>query len=96
MTDDRESPLPAGSRARGLERLPIRTRESAMTLSAWCLSVSADEGDGSIARLEGAASAPLFRGQGIFLGWDQARLAAAWEALVPRDDSPAFETQQLG
>lgn len=96
MADDRASLLPAGSRARGLERLPIRTRESAMTLSAWCLSISADEGEGSIARLEGAASAPRFRGQGIVLGWDQARVAEASEALVPREDSPAFETQQLG
>ncbi|MDQ2979759.1 MAG: hypothetical protein M3R62_11110 [Acidobacteriota bacterium] len=96
MTDDGVLDGLTDPRVLGLERHPIRTRESGVTLSAWRLSVRAEEGEGSILRLESPAAEPLLRGDGLFLGWDQPRLRAAYEALEPRDDSPPFETQQLG
>lgn len=96
MTEDRIIEGLTNPHLLALERVPVRIRESGVTLAAWRLSVSSEEGQGSIARLEPRAAESAFRGDGIFLGWDQARLRSAYEALQPRDDSPAFETQQLG
>lgn len=96
MTDDRTPDGLTDPRVLALDRLPIRTRESGVTLAAWRLSVRAEEGEGSIARLESETGEPVFRGDGLFLGWSQARLRCAYDALKPRDDSPPFETLQLG
>ena len=82
-------------RALSLERFPIRTRESASTLSGWRLSVASVQGEGSIVLVDGGGG-PLFRGDGVFLGWAQERLAAAYEALRPKPEAESFETQQLG
>jgi len=96
MTDGRSFEGLTDARALTLDRLPIRTRESGVTLAAWRLSVRAEEGEGSIARIEPEAGDAVFRGDGLFLGWDQARLRGAYDALKPRDESPPFETLQLG
>ncbi len=96
MTDDRVLDGLTDARVLALDRLPIRMRESGVTLAAWRLHVRAEEGEGSIVRLEFEAGEPVFRGDGLFLGWSQARLRAACDVLSPRDDSPPFETQQLG
>lgn len=78
-------------------RVPIRSREDAVTLSAWRLFLLADEGEGMITRIDSAdASPPLYRGDGVCLGWAQERLATAYAALLPRDDAPALEFMQLG
>ena len=86
------------TRPRGLRlaRAPIRRRELAVTLSAWRLFVLADEGEGMITRIESGDAPPLFRGEGVCLGWPQERLAAAYAALLPRDDTPPPEFMQLG
>lgn len=77
------------------ERRPIRTRESGVTLSAWCLPVSCLEGEGAIVLLESAGQTH-YRGDGVFLGWAQSRLEAAYRALVPapEEERPIFG--QLG
>ena len=69
-----------------------------MTLSAWRLEVAGEEGAGSITVVEVPGSPAMFRGDGVCLGWSGERLAAAYEALVPRDDTSAavLETPQLG
>ena len=67
-----------------------------MTLSAWKLSVTSDEGDGAITLAELSSGQLLYRGDGVCLGWPQDRLAAAYEALVPRDQAAAPEMPQLG
>jgi len=92
-----EAPDLGLTRPRGLRllRTPIRSRELAVTLSAWRLFVLADEGEGTITRIE-TGNAPLFRGEGVCLGWTQERLAAAYDALRPRDDAPNPEVMQLG
>lgn len=82
-------------RGLALERVPIRTRELPVTLSAWRLSAEAAEGAGSIARVE-SGDTVFYRGDGIFLGWPQDRLAEIYAAIRPADDAPPFETQQLG
>lgn len=93
-----EAPDLGLTRPRGLrlERAPIRSREVAVTLSAWRLFVLADEGEGMITRIESGDAPPLFRGEGVCLGWPQERLAAAYAALLPRDDTPPPEFMQLG
>jgi hypothetical protein len=78
-----------------LERVPIRTRESGVTLSAWKLGVSAPEGAGTMVRVETAA-ASFYRGDGWFLGWTQEALATAWTQLLPPPPSETFELPQLG
>ena len=94
---------PAGSvpgvtnaRTPSLDRFPIRTRESAVTLSAWRLSVACDEGEGAIVRVDSSAEERFYRGEGIFLGWSEERLASAYEVLRPVPEEPTFETAQLG
>lgn len=79
-----------------LERVAIRLRESGSTLSAWRLSARAREGAGSVVRVE-TAGGPLFRGEGVFLGWTQDALAGAWAELVPAPSgSDALDGPQLG
>lgn len=96
--DTAVDPVPGLTEPRtlSLERVPVRTRESASTLSAWRLSVAAAQGEGSIFLVDGPAGAPLFRGDGVFLGWAQERLAAAYEELRPKPSEERFETPQLG
>jgi hypothetical protein len=66
-----------------------------VTLSAWRLEVSAVEGRGGIVRLDAQGGA-VFRGDGLFLGWDQPRLAEAYRQLLPPTEVDTFQTQQLG
>jgi hypothetical protein len=82
--------------AEPLERHPIRTREGATTRSAWRLAVSSAEGAGAIVFVESAPDASFYRGEGVFLGWDQERLAAAYRALLPEPAGADPEMAQLG
>lgn len=78
---------------RSLERVPIRTRESGVTEAAWRMEIDSDEGSGTITLI----TESLLRGDGIFLGWPQERLAETYNALnAPPEDEPKFELQQLG
>ena len=77
-------------------RVPIRNREVAVILSAWRLFLLADEGEGMITRMDSADAPPLYRGDGVCLGWPQERLATAYAALLPGDDAPPSEFMQLG
>jgi hypothetical protein len=67
-----------------------------MTLSAWRLRVESDRGPGEIVVVEAAGREPVYRGEGILLGWPQDRLAAAYAALRPVSDEPEVETLQMG
>ena len=76
-----------------MERVPVRTRESNVTRSAWRMEVQCDEGAGAITLLDDN----VYRGDGLFLGWPQEELAAAWnEAQKKPDEEPPFELMQLG
>jgi hypothetical protein len=90
--------VPGLTNARGLslDRMPIRTREGDVTLSGWRLSAGSDQGEGAIVLVEGGAGEIRYRGEGVFLGWTAEQLRGAYEALRPRSDESAFETQQLG
>jgi hypothetical protein len=98
MTETGDAGVPGltNPRGLGLERFPIRAREQSMTLAAWRLSAAAEEGDGTITLVELPSGEILRRGDGIFLGWTQERLARAYDALVPRDETPPPEMLQLG
>jgi hypothetical protein len=98
MTEPAEASVPGLTNPRGvgLERFPIRAREQLMTLSAWRLSAAAEEGEGTITLVELPSGEILRRGDGIFLGWTQERLARAYDTLAPRDDTAAPEMIQLG
>jgi hypothetical protein len=79
-----------------IERFPVRTREGALTRSAWRLAIDCAEGPGAIVLVEAAPENSLLRGEGVFLGWPQERLREAYQALLPRSDTPDFELNQLG
>lgn len=82
-----------------LERLEIRTRGTAHTLSAWALRVETPRGSGSIVRAEPTPEDKFWRGEGVFLGWAPDRLAAAWDALRAVEagtPEPAPDFPQLG
>ena len=91
-----EFPDLPGARGVALERIPVRTREAGVTLSAWRLRVESDRGAGEIVVVEGAGQEPLYRGEGILLGWPQDRLSAAYRALRPSSDEPQLEIPQMG
>lgn len=95
---DPATTLPGLTNARAvlLDRVPIRTRESGVTLAGWQLSVESDQGKGAILLVEAGPGDARYRGEGIFLGWTAELLRGAYEALRPGTDEPAFETQQLG
>lgn len=79
-----------------IERVPARERAATYTAAAWSIAVNADEGAGSIVRLEAADGSVHFRGMDHFLGWSQEEMAAAWEQLARSDAPPEPELQQLG
>ena len=85
-----------GSLGKPRERVPIRTRGSGATLSAWRLEVACDQGQGVIVVAEVSPEESYYRGEGLFLGWPQDKLAAVHEALLPPSDEPPFEVPQLG
>ena len=72
----------------------IRVREAAVTLSAWRIDVDAPRGPGWIVLAEHSAS--WYRGDGVFLGWSQQRLEAAWRALLPPPQKEELDFPQLG
>ncbi len=78
-----------------LERVPIRLRESTVTLSAWRMAVSAPEGAGTLVRVE-TSGGTLFRGEGWFLGWSQEAMSSAWTELLPPPPVEVMELPQLG
>ncbi len=97
-TADVADPVPGvtNARALSLDRFLIRTRESAVTLSAWRLSVACDEGEGAIVRIDAPAGEVFHRGEGVFLGWPEQRLTSAYDALRPVPEESGFELQQMG
>jgi hypothetical protein len=81
----------------GLERSPIRMRESLVTRSAWRLAATSVEGEGTISLIEISPTVSLYRGDGVFLGWSSERLQAAYRTLLPRtEDSSESDFPQLG
>ena len=76
--------------------MPVRQRLGMVTLSAWRLLVASDEGPGTIVLIDGGENDRFFRGDGVFLGWSLADLAAAWKALLPRSEKTEEPSPQLG
>jgi hypothetical protein len=82
--------------AEPLARHPIRTREGATTRSAWRLAATSAQGPGAIVLVEVSSAESFYRGEGVFLGWEQERLAEAWRALLPEPVGADPEMAQLG
>ena len=91
-------PVPGLTNSRGLslERFLIRTRSSLSTQSGWRLLVESDQGGGAIVFVEISETETFYRGEGVFLGWPQDRLASAFGALRPVPEDDGFESLQLG
>jgi hypothetical protein len=79
-----------------LERVPIRERGASLTRSAWRVAVTAEEGTGTIVRLEASDGAVHFRGDGLFLGWAAEEMGAAWDLFARSDAAPEADLPQLG
>jgi len=94
--DEEVVPGLANPRALSLERFAIRIRASSSTQSGWRLRVASEQGEGAIVFVEVAPEQTFYRGDGVFLGWPQDRLAAAYAALLPKPESDGFEMQQMG
>ena len=91
-----ESSVPPDVTGVELARSAIRTRERGVTLSAWRMVVHTAQGDGSITLVDGADGATFRRGEGLFLGWDQPRLAAAYAQLLPQGGRREPDPGQFG
>ncbi len=72
------------------ERIPIRTRESAVTLSAW--RVQFERGAVVLVEINGR---PIYRGEGALLGLSQERLGEIWQSSLPQV-APEPENPPLG
>jgi hypothetical protein len=79
-----------------LERFPVRTRDNALTCSSWRLLIETDKGPGAIVLIEYSPETSFYRGEGVFLGWSQERMAAAYKAFVPDPEPDNSEIPQLG
>jgi hypothetical protein len=79
-----------------LERVPVRERGASLTRSAWRIAVTANEGTGTIVRLEASDGAVHFRGDGLFLGWGADEMGSAWDVLARSDAPSEPELMQLG
>ena len=77
---------------RSLERVAARTRDNAITQSAWRASVDSSRGSGSITLIDTG----FYRGDGIFLGLAQEELMAEYARLNPPSNEPAVDFPQLG
>ena len=77
---------------RSLERTPIRTRASAVTTSAWRMTIDTRDGRGTITLVDSTA----LRGDGACLGWSQETLRETYQKLATQDDSPQPDLQQWG
>jgi len=75
-------------------RVHIRVREATVTLSAWRIDAASPRGQGWIVLAE--HNAAWYRGDGVFLGWAQPRLEAAWRALLPPPEKENLDIPQLG
>lgn len=82
-------------RASEPERVVLRMRGSTVTVSGWRISVEAPRGPGSIVLAESGGQ-KFYRGEGVFLGWTQERLEAAYRALLPPSQGPGDDHMQLG
>jgi len=82
-------------RAQPPERYPLRVRGATNTLSGWRIAIEAPRGPGSIALAEHGAET-FYRGDGVFIGWSQDRLQAAYRALLPAPQAPELDFPQLG
>jgi hypothetical protein len=96
MNDEELVPGLTNPRVVALDRFLIRLRDGSATQSAWRLSVESDEGQGAIILVEASPEETFCRGEGVFLGWPQERLASAYRALLPKPEADGFQMQQLG
>jgi hypothetical protein len=69
-------------RASEPDRVMLRMRGAAVTVSGWRIGVEAPRGPGGVVLAE-HGSQRFYRGEGVFLGWPQDRLEAAYRALLP-------------
>ena len=74
------------------ERIPVRTRESNATLSAWRVELSAPRG--AIVLVE-IGDRSFYRGEGTLLGSTQDKLAHLWRESLPPPE-PSEDIPQLG
>src|SRR5947207_386361 len=79
-----------------LARVAVRRRESDVTSSAWRLQVTSDQGAGSIVLVDVSVDRSCFRGDGIFLGWSEARMAEIYADLTRAAGGSDLELLQLG
>lgn len=77
---------------RSLERMPIRTRASSVTTSAWRMTIDTRDGRGTITLVDSTT----YRGDGACLGWSQETLRETYQKLAIQDDSPPPDLQQWG
>lgn len=73
-----------------MERVPVRTRESRVTLSAWRAQL-----EGGAIVLVDVAGRSVYRGEGVFLGATQEQLAQRWQAAIPKTE-PEPDNPPLG
>jgi hypothetical protein len=78
------------------ERVPIRTRESGVTHSAWRMQIASGSIGGTITLIDFTGGAAFYRGAGLCLGWTQEQLAETYQRLIAPDDERPFEVMQLG
>jgi len=76
----------------GRERIPVRTRESTVTLSAWRVELTAPRGAIVLVEIGGRT---VYRGEGGLLGSPQDKLANLWREALPPPE-PAADMPQLG
>ncbi len=78
------------------ERVSIRTRANDLPLPAWSVQVASEQGWGTLLHLRIPRQGIYYRGDGVFLGWSQERLAAAYQTLNPKPPQAAVAYAPVG
>src|SRR5260370_6061169 len=72
-----------------LERVPVRARDSHVTVSAWRVLVDSDTGSGGVVLLGLSSGEQYYRRGGVFFGWAQAQIGHTYPPLLP--PQPEYE-----
>ncbi len=83
------------AKALSLHRVPVRTQSMRQNWSGWRLELASERGPGAILFVE-TPSGSCYVGQGVFAGWPQPDLAAAYRKYAPNPETVVADMLQLG
>jgi hypothetical protein len=86
---DHNLPRLGNAALRAMDRVPVRSADSFVTLSGWRMDISSDRGAGAITSFE-RPQGTCYVGDGVLAAWPAEDLARAYTQLTP-DPPPLYD-----